>query len=231
MSLFKEFQVETEEYDFPALDQGERPPRITEFCFKPLAYQEPGMEPTPEMIEEAQGIVGEAKKQAQHIERQAYEEGFSQGQKDGVEVGKRSLEQQIQQFQDLVAALTRDKEEIYRQREQELVEMVLLISRKIVARELTLQPDAIEEIVAAGFKLLSDSEGIKLHLNPKDCEFLELSPRDNWPPEVELMADGTISPGGFLLETATGEIDGTLENRWEVVAQMVQEVLKGVDEK
>jgi flagellar assembly protein FliH len=229
MSLFKEFQVEAEDYSFPGMDAGEDAPRITEFYFEPLAYQEPGMEPTPEMIQEAQGIIGEARKKAQHIERQAYEEGFSQGQKDGQEVGERSLEQQIQQFQDLVNALVQEKEELYRLREKELVELVLLISRKIVVRELTVQPEAIQEIVDAGFKLLADTENIKLHLNPKDHELLEQAPQEAWPPEVELVADGTVSPGGFFLETATGEIDGTMKNRWAVVAQVVQEALKGVD--
>jgi len=231
MSLFKEFQVEAEDYNFPGLDAGDRPPRITEFYFQPLAFQEPGMEPTQEMIEEAQGIIGEAKKRSQHIERQAYEEGFLQGQKDGQEVGERSLEQQIQQFQDLVNALAREKEELYRLREKELVELVLLISRKIVVRELKVQPEAIQEIVAAGFNLLADTENIKLHLNPKDHELLQQAPQDAWPPEVEMVPDGTVSPGGFLMKTGTGEIDGTFKNRWAVVAQMVQEALKGVDGK
>lgn len=231
MSLFKEPQVEAEDYNYPGLDAGDKPLRITEFYFQPLAFQEPGMEPTPEMIEEAQGIIGEAKKRAQHIERQAYEEGFLQGQKDGQEVGERSLEQQIQQFQDLVNALALEKEELYRRREKELVELVLLISRKIVVRELKVQPEAIQEIVAAGFKLLADTENIKLHISPKEHELLQQAPQDAWPPEVELVADGTVSPGGFLMETATGEIDGTLKNRWAVVAQVVQEALKGVDGK
>ena len=81
------------------------------------------------------------------------------------------------------------------------MELVLLISRKIVARELTLQPEAIEDIVAAGFKLLADTENLKLHLNPKEHEFLEFSLKEGWPPGVELVADGTVSPGGFVLET------------------------------
>ncbi|MBI4794804.1 MAG: hypothetical protein HY790_03025 [Deltaproteobacteria bacterium] len=80
MSLFKETPEQVEEFLFPGFDTGEERELITEFCFQPLAYQEPGMEPTPEMIEAAQGIVGEARKRAQHIERQAYEEGFEQGQ-------------------------------------------------------------------------------------------------------------------------------------------------------
>jgi flagellar assembly protein FliH len=230
MSLFKENQDQVEDFLFPGFDSGEERERITEFLFQPLAYQEPDMEPTPEMIEAAQGIVGEARKKAQHIERQAYEEGFEQGQKDGREVGERSLDQQVQQFRDLVQALAREKEELFRLREKELLDLVLLISRKVVVRELKVQPEAIQEIVAGGFKILADTENIKLRINPQDYEILQWAPRESWPLGVELVPDGTISPGGFMMETACGDVDGTLKNRWAVVARMVQKALQAKDE-
>lgn len=227
MSSFKEFDAEVEDFYLPGLDSGEEAPRVREFRFKPLAY----VETNPVLLEEAQGILKEARTKAEHIERQAYEEGFLQGQKDGREVGERSLEQQVQQFQDLVNALLREKEELYRRREKELVDLVVLISRKIVVRELKIQPEAIQEIVATGFKLLADTEDIKLHINPQDHELLQWAPQEAWPPGVEMVPDGTVSPGGFLMKTATGEIDGTLKSRWAMVAQLVQDMLQVGDER
>ena len=187
------------------------------------------MEPTPEMLAEAQGIVWEAKKKAEHIEREAYEQGFNQGQKDGREVGERSLDQQVQQVKSLVEALTRDREELYRQREEELLDLVLLISRKIVARELKLQPEAIQDILAGGFRVLADAEDIKVRISPQDHEMLQWAPQETWPRGVELVADGTIHPGGFLMETATGDIDGTLNNRWDEVTKLVKGMLQEKD--
>jgi flagellar assembly protein FliH len=128
-------------------------------------------------------------------------------------------------------ALVREKEELYRHREQELIDLVILISRKIVIRELKIQPEAIQEIVAAGFKLLADSEDIKLHISPQDHELLQWAPQEAWPPGLEMVPDGTVSPGGFLMKTATGEIDGTLKNRWAMVAQLVQTMLQADDER
>ena len=231
MSLFKEKQEIVAEFLLPGFDlEGERE-RITEFIFQPLNYQDPEMEPTPEMLAEAQGIVWEAKQRAQHIERQAYEEGFQQGQKDGREVGERSLDLQVQQFREIVQAMPREKEELYRQREQELLNLVLLISRKVVVREMKLQPEAIQEIVAEGFRILADTENIKLRINPQDYEVLQWAPQELWPPGVEMIPDGTVSPGGFLMETASGDIDGTLKNRWAVVAKLVHEALQAEDEQ
>ncbi|MHB8068243.1 MAG: FliH/SctL family protein [Desulfobaccales bacterium] len=226
MSLFKEFEIEVEEYTLPGMDVGDDVPHIREFRFKPLAY----VETDPTLLAEAKGILKEARDKAQYLERQAYEEGFQQGQKDGREVGQRSMEQLVQQFQDLVNALVRDREELYRQREKDLIDMVVLISRKIVVRELKMQPEAIQGIVAAGFQLLTDTEDIKLHINPQDYELLQWAPQDAWPPGVEMVQDGTISAGGFLMKTGSGEIDGTLKNRWAMVAQLVQDMLQAGDE-
>jgi len=232
MSLFKETsEQQVEEFQFPGFEGGERREIITEFRFEPLAYKEPGMAPTPEMLEAAQGIVWEAKKKAQHIEREAYEKGFEQGQKDGQEVGERSLDQQVQQFRDLVQALAREKEELYRKREKELLDLVLLISRKVVVRELKAQPESIHEVVAGGFRILADTENIKLRINPQDHEILQWAPQESWPPGVELIADGTIAPGGFIMETTCGDIDGTVKNRWAVVARMVQKALQEENEQ
>jgi len=227
MSLFKEFEMDVEEFNLPGLEAGKEDSQVREFRFEPLAY----VETNPLLLEEAQGILKEARERGQHIERQAYEEGFLQGQKDGREVGERSLEQQVQQFQDLVNTLVREKEELYQRRDKELVDLVVLISRKIVVRELKIQPEAIQEIVAAGFKLLADLEDIKLHINPQDHELLQWAPQEAWPPGLEMVPDGTISPGGFLMKTATGEIDGTLKNRWAMVAQLVQDRLQAGDEQ
>ncbi len=222
MSLFKEFEVEVEEFNFPGMEKAEDIDQVREYRFQPLSY----VETDPALLAEARGILKEARDKAQYLERQAYEEGFQQGQKDGREVGQRSMEQLVQQFQDLVNALIRDREELYRQREQDLVNLVLLISRKIVVRELKIQPEAILEIVTAGFQLLTDTEDIKLHINPQDYELLQWAPQDEWPPGVEMVQDGTISAGGFLMKTGTGEIDGTVKNRWAIVAQLVQDMLQ-----
>jgi flagellar assembly protein FliH len=227
MSLFKEFKAGVADFHLPGLETGEETDKVQRFRFQPLAF----VETDPILLEEARGILKEARDKAQHIERQAYEEGFLQGQKDGREVGQRSLELQVQQFQDVVNALVQEKEELYRRREEELINLVLLIGRKIVIRELKIQPEAIQEIVAAGFKLLSDSEDIKLHIHPQDHELLQWAPQEAWPQGLEIVPDGTVSPGGFLMQTATGEIDGTLKNRWALVAQLVQDMLQASDER
>lgn len=217
---FKEFQL-------VGLDEFAPASTTVEFVFQPLTGS-PGGGGNPE--EKAQRLLAEAQERVQHIERQAYEQGFQQGQKDGLEVGERSLEHQVQQFRQLILDMQRQKEAVFLSRCHDLTELVLIICRKLLARELSLSPEAIADIVSQGFRHLADTEEIKLRLNPQDCEILQQSSRDSWPAGVELVADGTITAGGFMLETPTGDINGTLENRWEVVSQAVRDAIQAADE-
>ncbi len=178
-----------------------------------------------ELISMSERILAEAEEKRQHIEQAAYEEGFRQGQKDGQEVGRRGLEEIIQRFENLLSALIKEKEVLYRQRERDLVELVRLISRKVVGRELTRRPESIRDLVASGFENLFQAEQIKLWVHPQDYELLIHKSNESWPPGLELVSDSAVSPGGFRLETDKGGLDGTLEMRWARLDQVLDEIL------
>jgi flagellar assembly protein FliH len=152
--------------------------------------------------------------------------GFQQGQKDGHEVGRRALEEVVKRLQNLVIDIEQERESLFRQREKILVDLVLLISEKLLARELSLHPEAIRQIIEEGFRQVAQQEGVRLLVSPPDYEVLRQENLESWPPGVELTADGTISPGGFRLETSLGEVDGTRQTRWNLVVQAVQQALE-----
>jgi len=63
-----------------------------------------------------------------------------------------------------------------------------------------------------------DHENIKIRLNPEDLRFLmdlkqDLSQEVGWLKSSAFEGDGSIKPGGVLLETASGEIDARLEQQ------------------
>ena len=174
----------------------------------------------------SEDILAAARLKAQEIEQQAYEEGFQQGQKDGQEVGRRALNEVVKRLQALLADMEGERETLFRLREQVLLELALLVSEKLVAKELSQHPETIRRIIEEGFRQVAHLEGLRLLVSPSDYEILQQESLDSWPSGVELLADGTISPGGFRLETSLGEVDGTRETRWALVVQAVQQALE-----
>lgn len=217
-----------EEFQLPGLEDQRETSAPGPFEFQPWEFSGPEGGPLMEqnLADRAEEILAAARLTAQEIERQAYEEGFQQGQQDGQEVGRRGLEEVTKRLQNLLAALEQEHENLFRQREEVLLELALVVSEKLVARELSLQPEAICGIIEEGFRQVAHQEGLRLLVSPPDYEILQQENLDSWPPGVELMADGTISPGGFRLETSLGEVDGTRETRWALVVQAVQQALE-----
>jgi flagellar assembly protein FliH len=179
-----------------------------------------------ELTLRADHILAETEAKRQYIEQQAYEEGFRQGQKDGQEVGRRGLEEIVQRFEHMLAALVAEKEAFYHRRERDLVELALAVSRKIIGRELTIQPEAIRDLVAAACQNLYDTERLQLMIHPQDYEFFIHHSQVSWPLGMEVIADSALTPGSFKLETDQGEIDGTLETRWAKVNAAIDKILE-----
>jgi flagellar assembly protein FliH len=200
--------------------------------FQPWDYSHPGSAPRegPGVEAKIEEILAAAHLKAQDIEQQAYEEGFQQGQKDGQEVGRRALEEVVKRLENLVTTLEQDREALFREREGVLLDLVILVSEKLVARELSLHPEAIRQIIEEGFRHAAHQEGLRLLVSLLDYEVLQKENLDSWPPGVELQADGTITPGGFRLETSLGEVDGTRETRWSLVVQAVQQAVETLND-
>ena len=175
-------------------------------------------------------VLAEAEAKRQYIEEKAYEEGFRQGQKDGQEVGRRGLEEIVQRFETMLVTLAEEKERLFHQRERELVELALAISRKIIGRELNIQPEAVREVLATAFHHLRECEPVRLLVHPQDYELVMDYAQASWPQGLEVIADSSLSPGGFVLETDQGEIDGTPETRWAKINQVIDHVLGNRDE-
>lgn len=218
-----------EEFQFPDLEASGESPNPCLPRFQPWEYGacEDDLPPESEASPSEEGILAAARLKAQEIEQQAYEDGFQQGQKDGQEVGRRALEEVVKRLQELVTDIEQHREILFRQREKLLLDLVLLISEKLLARELSLHPEAIQQIIEEGFRQVAQQEGLRLLVSPPDYEVLRQQNLESWPPGVELKADGTISPGGFRLETSLGEVDGTRQTRWNLVVQAVQQALEG----
>ena len=210
-----------------ATDQGEPGcPQVVEF--QSFDYNPGGEEGASEaeILQQASQILAEAQMQAQDIERRAYEQGFQQGQKDGREVGERSLAEGVQRLTRLVAGLIEERAHLYQQREADLLQLVTIICERVLARELHLGPEAICAIVERGFKYLSEYENLKLVVHPQDYDILKQADLRGWPAGVSLAVDGTLTPGGFRLETPSGDLDGCLEQHKSRLFQVIHEALE-----
>ena len=173
-------------------------------------------------------ILKQARERALLIEREAYEKGFAQGEKDGLELGQKRLEAILDSFRKILEEMAQLRQNLYQKHESEMVQLVFVLTRKILRQDLPLPEGWVKETLKAAFQQVLDPRKFILHLNPKDHQYLLTHPeglpfRQEGKDEGELkvLADPSITRGGCYLETPIDDIDATLENQIEVLISSV----------
>ncbi|MGH9660633.1 MAG: FliH/SctL family protein, partial [Bryobacteraceae bacterium] len=101
---------------------------------------------------------------------------------------------------------------IRRETEAELVRLALAIARRVLRRELTVDPDAIAGIVKAAFEKREARETLRVRVHPNDSERVARRLADAGA-QVDVVADAALPSGGVILETARGALDASVDTQ------------------
>ncbi|MGQ9646119.1 MAG: FliH/SctL family protein [Thermodesulfobacteriota bacterium] len=168
----------------------------------------------------------EAKEKSALIEKEAYEKGFAQGEKDGFELGRKRVETVIHQFELILLNLRDQQQELYKEFEKKMVELVIRISQRVIRHELTLREDTIQKTLEEAFRHVSDRTKILVRLHPADYRSLSTY-HEKFPwikdqtENITVVEDPLISRGGCLLETPFGEVDATIEGQFDEIVSSI----------
>ncbi|MCG3144202.1 MAG: hypothetical protein HONDAALG_01606 [Gammaproteobacteria bacterium] len=159
----------------------------------------------------------------QSIQKHAYEEAFALGRREGREAGQREVAQQfdakyqpkLKALASMLRAIAAPIERLDDELERTLVDMVVLIARQLIRRELkTSQGEIVAVVREAVASLPIASRHPRIHLNPEDIEIVRQAfSLGDTQEAYTLEEDPLISRGGCLIETATSFIDATVEAR------------------
>ncbi len=187
-------------------------------------------------------ILKAAEKTARERARQAAEEGrgegkqagFEEGRKEGFEAGRReAYEEAAGELRTLAETLRaafvdfdERKERLHRQAQVDLLELSLLIARKVIAREIEADAHVTRDNLKRCLEVLSARKNVTVHVAPSVVETLEkalpeLAKTFGDIESVKIEADGEVSPGGCLIVGKDGSLDATVEAQLREVEDIV----------
>jgi flagellar assembly protein FliH len=149
------------------------------------------------------------------IQAQAYQEGFSQGRKEGFEAGRSEVSARAQQLNTLMGLLSEPFKQLDAQVEQELLALVITLTRQLVRREMKHEPGEILAVIRQTMSALpTAARDVRLHLHPEDSilvrESLALNETE---PSWRIVEDPVLTRGDCRVVSEASQIDATLENR------------------
>jgi flagellar assembly protein FliH len=153
---------------------------------------------------------------------------YRSGQEEGRELAERGLGNVFKALRQSVADLDGLRDKVFRESEEDLLKLSIMIARKIIQQELSLQPQILAKIVAATIADCSELDRINIRLNPADYAVVAADRHGflgNLCPDVHvsLATDDTISQGGCIVDTTTGTVDARIETQLDEIFRRFME--------
>jgi len=153
------------------------------------------------------------------IQKQAYNEGFALGQKEGYEQKKHELEESAASLRSIIELLTDPLKNIDNEVVEQLSQLSMSVAKQIIRRELHTEQGEIVGIVREAMNALpASTRKITLNIHPDDAELIRnafsLGQEDEsdelrW----KVVEDPMITRGGCKISSENSRIDATVEAR------------------
>ena len=127
---------------------------------------------------------------------------------------KTELEELREQFAGSLDAIAELGNDLPGRIERELVGLTMAVAKKIIGREISTDRAIVIDLLNAALARLQERSLAEVHLNPDDLSYIEEHRSDvTFRGTLDLIADPSISVGGCLIHTETGDIDGRINSQ------------------
>jgi flagellar assembly protein FliH len=158
------------------------------------------------------------------LERDA---AYRQGESEGYHRARTEQAPLMDRLARSIAEIAALRPRIRSEAERDLVELSILIARRILRRELTVDPDAICGLLRAALDKTSLREVIEVRTHPEHRHALEQRLRAlDSPAKIAVKPDPRLEIGAVIVETLHGEIDASLETQLAEIQRGMADLLE-----
>jgi len=146
--------------------------------------------------------------------REAYQRGFAEGTAVGKEQAGVEVQPVLDRLAQTLAELAALRSRIRRDAEKDLLKLAIAIARRVLHREVTIDPESIEGLIKVALEKLQSRDLCKVRVHPQHAAFMKASfDRISNSKKIELIADASLRCGDVLFETANGTLDASIESQ------------------
>jgi flagellar assembly protein FliH len=152
--------------------------------------------------------------------QEGYAEGLEQGRRDGLLQAHAVASLEQTQFQQMAHAFSGEIARAHEDVTQDLLNLALDLSKAMLRTALAVRPELVLPVVSDAVHYLPSVQlPANLHMQPEDAALVRARMGDElanagW----HVLDDAQIVRGGCRLETASNQIDATVQTRWQRIA-------------
>ena len=178
---------------------------------------------------EAEQIIADARAERDRQRNDAYKEGFDQGHKEGYEKGVAEVDRLVERMHKILEAVMQRRDEILQDTESQIVELVILMARKVIKILSENQKNVIMANTLAALKKVRTRGEVTLRVNLEDVK-LTTEHVDEFIQHVEnvqgitVLEDSSVEKGGCIVETDFGSIDARISSQLTELENKILEI-------
>jgi flagellar assembly protein FliH len=183
---------------------------VTAIWWRDTAAAPAPLEPKP-VVEPLRSAPPATEADRDRVEREAYQRGFGEGTALGKQQAAAELQPVLERLSKCLAELASLRAKMRRDGEKDLVKLSIAIARRVLHRELTLDPESIEGLIKVALDKLESRELSRVRVHPDQAAAIRGMLDRYTSARVELVPDTTLNKGDVLFETTHGALDASVD--------------------
>lgn len=148
------------------------------------------------------------------------EQAYRQGEAAGRQAAQQGFEAELQRLVRTIEEVSGYRGRLRKQAERDVVELALAVAKRILRRQIAIDPDAVTGLVKAALESLSLREVTEVRVHPGHLARVEsYLGKIGAPQSIKVEPDPALEAGALVLRTASGKIDASVETQLEEIAR------------
>ncbi len=178
---------------------------------------------------EASQIVSDAEAERDRLRNEAETTGYDKGHQEGYEKGVAEVDRLIDRMHTILEQVMKRREEILADTESQIVELVILMARKVIKILSENQKNVVMANTMAALKKVKTRGEVTLRVNLEDVKLTTANAQEfiNHVENVQgitVLEDSTVERGGCIVETDFGAIDARISSQLQELENKILEV-------
>ncbi len=169
---------------------------------------------------EAKNIVNAAQEQAAEVEKNAFATGLENGRQEGNRQINAELKAVLEDARKILDKLEKEREECLEDEENRVLKIITQISKKLLKRDLSINPEMSLEFIKSGISSLSHRSIVNISVNPETASKLneireEILTNNPGIESLNISSAKHLDHGDLVLESNRERLDLRLDSQLE----------------
>jgi flagellar assembly protein FliH len=150
---------------------------------------------------------------SEELTQRVFQDGYDQGRAAARAEYAAMADSLRQQVADGVGTLARERPRLRASAEADVVKLALAISRRVIRRELAIDPTSIQGIVRVAIDTINNRDLVRVRVHPDLQSAVQGKLRETHLSHVEVVSDPAFRIGDIVFQTDQGELDCSVESQ------------------